>query len=297
MPHRKALIAVLLLAAALSASAQLGTLERPIRIGFNGGDSPGIIKLKANAFTVFLEEHSGLILQPVIASSYSELIRLIGEEKVDFAWLSPQGLITAEETADAKVLLKAVRAGQPYYWSVILVRKDSGLRELGDLKGKRLAFTHLGSTSGYVIPKSSLLGLGIDPDGFFAEVVFAGGHRDVVNMVLDGRVDAGATFADNERGTVGSWTSEEFHPREESAKLRAIYISEKIPGDTFTATRGMTESHPEAMAKLVDALKAMGDTRAGKIILTDLYNIDSLVEAESADYEPVREAFRRVFQR
>jgi ABC-type phosphate/phosphonate transport system substrate-binding protein len=48
---------------------------------------------------------------------------------------------------------------------------------------------------------------------------------------------------------------------------------------------------------VVEALKAMGETRAGKIILTDLYNIDSLVDAKSEDYLPVREAFERVFQR
>lgn len=294
---RKMLTTLLILGFAFTALAQEGSIQKPLRIGFNGGDSPGIIRLKANAFTAFLEEHCGLFLQPVIAKSYSELIRFIVEDKVEFAWLSPQGLITAEDTAEAKVLLKAVRAGQPYYWSVILVRKDSGLRELSDLKGKDFAFTHLGSTSGYVIPKSSLLGLGIEPEDFFSEVVFAGGHRDVINMILSGRVDAGATFADHPRGLVGSWTDEAFHPRTEAAKLRPIYISEKIPGDTFTATKRISDASPENVKKVVEALKAMGETRAGKIILTDLYNIDSLVDAKSEDYLPVREAFERVFQR
>ncbi len=297
MFQRKTLAVLLILCFALTAIAQEGSIEKPLRIGFNGGDSPGIIRLKANAFAAFLEEHCGLFLQPVIASSYSELIRFIVEDKVEFAWLSPQGLITAEDTADARVLLKAVRSGQPYYWSVILVRKDSGLRELSDLKGKRFAFTHLGSTSGYVIPKSSLMGLGIQPEDFFSEVVFAGGHRDVINMILTGRVDAGATFADHPRGVVGSWTDEAFHPRDEAAKLRPIYISEKIPGDTFTATHTMALGSPVKTQKVVDALKAMGGTRAGKIILTDLYNIDSLMDAKSEDYLPVREAFDRVFQR
>ena len=294
---RIAIMALLILVSAFSAIAQSGSIEEPLRIGFNGGDSPGIIRLKANAFTAFLEEHCGLFLPPVIAKSYSELIRFIVEEEVEFAWLSPQGLITAEDTADAQVLLKAVRTGQPYYWSVILVRKDSGLRELSDLKGKSFAFTHLGSTSGYVIPKSSLLGLGIEPDDFFSEVLFAGGHREVVNMILSGRVDAGATFADHPRGTVGSWTAEEFHSREEAAKLQPIYISEKIPGDTFSTTRHMTDTQPDNVLKVVEALKAMGKTRAGKIILTDLYNIDSLTDAKSEDYLPVREAFDRVFRR
>jgi len=287
---------LMILGSFLPAAAQTGSIDKPLRIGFNGGESPGIIRIKADAFTAFLEERCGIFLQPVIAKSYSELIRLLVEDRIEFAWLSPQGLITAEDAADARVLLKAVRKGQPYYWSVILVRKDSGLHELGDLKGKSFAFTHLGSTSGYVIPKSSLLELGIDPEEFFSEVIFAGGHRDVVNMILDGRVDAGATFADNPDGSEGSWTSEEFHSRKEAAELRSIFISERIPGDTFTATKKMVEGQPLKAAKLVEALKAMGGTRAGKIILSDLYNIDSLVEANSEDYQPVRDAFQRVFK-
>ena len=297
MAPRRFLALFVLIALALAAAAQEGSIEKPLRIGFNGGDSPGIIRIKANAFSAFLEEKSGIFFKPVIAESYSQLIRFIGEGRVDFAWLSPLGLITAEETGDARVLLKAVRGGQPYYWSVILVRRDSNLRELGDLKGKRFAFTHLGSTSGYVIPKANLMDKGIDPDEFFGEVVFAGGHRQVVQMVLDGTVDAGATFADHPRGLVGSWTSEEFHPREEAAQLKPIFISEKIPGDTFTATGSMAERDPEMVSRVVEALLLMGDSRPGQVILQDLYNIDSLTAARSEDYDPVREAFSQVFGR
>ena len=297
MPARKLVFALLALGLALTAFAQDGSIEKPFRIGFNGGDSPGIIRLKANAFTALLEEKSGIFYRPVIAESYSQLIRLIGENQVDFAWLSPLGLITAEETSDARVLLKAVRGGQPYYWSVILVRRDSGLRELGDLKGKRFAFTHLGSTSGYVIPKASLMDKGIDPDEFFGEVVFAGGHRQVVQMILDGKVDAGATFADHPRGLVGSWTSEEFHPREEAARLKPIFISEKIPGDTFTATDQLLDKQAELVQRTIEALILMGNSRTGQVILRDLYNIDSLTEAKSEDYDPVRQAFSQVFGR
>ncbi|MDP6418622.1 MAG: phosphate/phosphite/phosphonate ABC transporter substrate-binding protein [Candidatus Krumholzibacteria bacterium] len=279
----------------LPASSQEGTPGRPIRIGFNGGSSPGIIKIKANAFAAFLEERSGLQIKPVIAGSYSLLIRDIGANQVDFAWLSPLGLIKAEEVADAKVLLKAVRSGQPYYWSAVLVRKDSGIRKLGDLKDKRFAFTHLGSTSGYVIPKSSLLKEGIDPDTFFSEVLYAGGHGEVIRMVLDGRVDAGATFADDPRGKIGSWTAEEFLPREEAAKLSTIFLSHPIPGDTFTATGKMYSTHPALVDKVVKAMVEMGNSRPGQTILRDLYNIDSLEEARSKDYDPVREAYKRVF--
>lgn len=278
-------------------AAQEGTKEKPIRIGFNAGDSPGIIRNKASVFTALLEERSGLVCRPVLADSYSQLIRAIAENRLDFAWLSPLGLITAEQVADIQVLLKAVRSGQPYYWSVILVRKDSGVRDLSDLKDKRFAFTHPGSTSGYVIPMSSLLAEGIDPDDYFSEVVYAGGHSKVINMILEGEVDAGATFADDPHGRVGSWTQEEFVRAADARKLKAVFTSDRIPSDTFSVTRGMLNSHPKLVERIKKELLLMGDSPAGAAILDVLYKISSLTEASSEDYAPVREAFENVRQR
>jgi phosphonate transport system substrate-binding protein len=299
MRDRAILIVMIVIGCCLSApsSAQEGTPNSPVRIGFNGGENPGIIKLKANAFCAFLQERSGVVCKPYIAESYSQLIRAIAEESVDFSFLSPLGLITAEQVAGAQILLKSVRNDQSYYWSVLLVRKDSGLKNLNDLKGRSLAFTHLGSTSGYVIPMSSLMNQGIDPDKYFSEVVYAGGHTAVIRMILDGEVDAGATFADDPRGVEGSWTAEEFLPARESRQLKPIFFSEKIPGDNFSVTRRMLKDWPGVVKLLKEKLMAMGESSTGQTILRDLYNIDSLTEGQNGDYDTVREAFQAVRQR
>jgi phosphonate transport system substrate-binding protein len=277
--------------------AQEGTEALPLRIGFNGGESPGIIRLKANAFAAFLEERSGLRCQPVIEGSYSLLIRAIAEGRVDFAFLSPLGYVTAAQVADAEILLKCERGGQPYYWSVILVRRDSGLHSLGDLKGKRIAFTHLGSTSGYVVPLSALLAEGIDPDRFFGEIVYAGGHSAVIRAILAGEVEAGATFADDPEGREGAWTAEEFIAATEAAKLVPIYFSPPIPGDTFTVTARMRESQAALVEQVRTVLLAMGQSNAGRLILGDLYSIDNLIPGQDADYDVVRAAFAAVRNR
>ncbi|MBN2172448.1 MAG: phosphate/phosphite/phosphonate ABC transporter substrate-binding protein [Candidatus Krumholzibacteriota bacterium] len=291
------LFAIACLLPAGAAGAQEGTPDKPVRIGFNGGDSPGIIRLKGSAFTAFLEERSGVSCAPVVTESLSQLIRALAESRVDFAFLSPLGFITAEQVADVQVLLKSVRGGQPNYWSVILVRRDSGIDALDDLKGRRFAFTHLASTSGYVIPMSRLLAEGITPEEYFSEVLYAGGHSAVIRMILDGTVDAGATFADDPEGKVGAWTAAEFLDPAEGRKLKPIYFSDPIPGDTFTARRALVEAQPRLVAHVVAKLLEMGESRTGQTILNDLYNIDSLAEAESADYDPVRNAFQLVRNR
>ncbi|MBM4116248.1 phosphate/phosphite/phosphonate ABC transporter substrate-binding protein [bacterium] len=297
IPRALALALVAALAWTGALRAQEGTAALPLRIGFNGGESPGIIRLKANAFAAFLEERSGLRCQPLITETYSQLIRAIAEGKVDFAFLSPLGYVTASQVADAELLLKSERGGRPFYWSVILVRRESGIRNLGDLKGKRFAFTHLGSTSGYVVPLSALLSEGIDPDRFFASIVYAGGHSAVIRAILAGEVDAGATFADDPEGREGAWTAEEFIAASEAAKLMPIFFSPPIPGDTFVATARMRAAQPAIVAQVKGVLLAMGESNPGRLILGDLYNIDNLVPAEDADYEVVRSAFAAVRNR
>jgi phosphonate transport system substrate-binding protein len=298
-PRRLLVALITLFAIGLPAAlpAQEGTEALPLRIGFNGGESPGIIRLKANAFAAFLEERSGLRCQPVIEGSYSQLIRAIAEGRVDFAFLSPLGYVTAAQVADAEILLKCERGGQPFYWSVILVRRDSGLHSLGDLKGKRIAFTHLGSTSGYVVPLSALLAEGIDPDRFFGEIVYAGGHSAVIRAILAGEVEAGATFADDPEGREGAWTAEEFIAATEAAKLVPIYFSPPIPGDTFTVTARMRESQAALVEQVRTVLLAMGQSNAGRLILGDLYSIDNLIPGQDADYDVVRAAFAAVRNR
>ena len=86
--------------------------------------------------------------------------------------------------------------GSTGYYSVMLARKDSGITTLADAKGKKLGYADPDSTSGYLIPKVTLpeaLG-GMQPEEYFAETSFNGGHENNVLAVLDGKIDVGVTW-------------------------------------------------------------------------------------------------------
>ena len=86
--------------------------------------------------------------------------------------------------------------GSTGYYSIMVARKDSGITKLEDLKGKKLGFADPDSTSGYLIPVTSLpksLG-GATVKDYFAETGFGGGHENLVLEVLKGTFDAGTTF-------------------------------------------------------------------------------------------------------
>ena len=80
------------------------------------------------------------------------------------------------------------------YRSVLLVRADSPYRTLDDLRGRSLVFTERLSTSGFLIPYYELSQQGYDPERFFGQLAFSGGHPQAVTAVLNRQADAGVTW-------------------------------------------------------------------------------------------------------
>lgn len=70
--------------------------------------------------------------------------------------------------------------------SVIVVRKDSGLKELKDLQGKIVALGLPGSATGYYVPLYNLYGL------ILAEILFTPTPKKILELVAENQADAGA---------------------------------------------------------------------------------------------------------
>ena len=70
--------------------------------------------------------------------------------------------------------------------SLLVVKKDSQIKDLVDLLHKKVALGQPGSATGYYLPLYDLYGLTL------AEVIFAPTPRQVLRLLQDGKVDAGA---------------------------------------------------------------------------------------------------------
>ncbi|MCX8995643.1 phosphonate ABC transporter substrate-binding protein [Rhizobiaceae bacterium BDR2-2] len=92
--------------------------------------------------------------------------------------------------------------GSSGYYSIMVARKDSGIKTLADAKGKTLGFADPDSTSGYLVPNVALPNeIGAPVNQYFSETGFGGGHENLVLGVLDGKFDVATTFGSG----VGSW--------------------------------------------------------------------------------------------
>ena len=153
-------------------------------------------------FGPFVDYLSGYLGRPVkliVADSYDEMIDNLVKNEVQFALIGPamyvhlkkrypelNYLATAQETKFGEK--------RSYYYSCIIVHKDSGISKLSDIEHKSFAFTNEQSTSGYRFPMIFFEKRGINPVKYFSRVIFAGNHEDVIDLVSARKIDAGATF-------------------------------------------------------------------------------------------------------
>lgn len=79
-----------------------------------------------------------------------------------------------------------MRGNGPYYWSAIVVCKDSSIKSVRDLEGKTIAWVDKNSAADYVFP-------GFDFDKLFVKQTFAGRHD--AGAVFLNQVQAGGGFA------------------------------------------------------------------------------------------------------
>ena len=141
-----------------------------------------------------LQNQLGMPVEPFVATDYNGIIEALRSGKLDVAYLGPFSYVLATSVADVEAFAVAVtqKTGQSSYHSLILARKDSGIRELADLKGHTFAFVDPSSASGHLFPKAGLQQEGFDPSTLFSRVVFSGSHDASILAVANKKVDAAA---------------------------------------------------------------------------------------------------------
>jgi phosphonate transport system substrate-binding protein len=139
-------------------------------------------------------ERLGRPVELVVGSSFDQFER--GEVDLGvicglpYVWLADRRPAPVEPLA-APVLAGDRYGGRPVYWSDVIVRRDSPIACLEELRGRSWAFNEPASHSGHTVTLYGLVRMGARP-GFFARVVEAGFHQRAIRLVAGGAVDAAA---------------------------------------------------------------------------------------------------------
>ncbi len=125
-------------------------------------DVEGLERLQTEwgAFKTALETATGETFEFFPVTSRTAAAEALRGKTVDFVITGPAEYIVINTLTDATPL---VGFGRPDYHCAIIVRADSGITKMADLKGKSVAFGDIGSTSNMLCPMQLMADYGVNP--------------------------------------------------------------------------------------------------------------------------------------
>jgi len=136
----------------------------------------------------------GVPVKPFFASDYAGIIEGMRFNKVQLGWFGNKSAIEAVDRAKGEVFASVIdKDGNPGYWSLLIVNKDSNLKTLDDVlkNGAKLSYGagDPNSTSGTAVPGYYLWAANkIEPKTFF-KTVRASNHETNLLSVINKQVD------------------------------------------------------------------------------------------------------------
>jgi phosphonate transport system substrate-binding protein len=160
---------------------------------------------------------------------------------------------------------------------IILVRKDSGIRKVTDLKGKKVSYPAPTALAATLMPQYYLHTHGLDVNRDI-ENLYVGSQESSIMNVLRGHVAAGATWP------VPWITFQQEHP-DLAGQLEVKWQTGTLPNNAWVVHKDMP---PELTAKFAALLFGLNDSEQGRAMLASL-PISRFEAATDATYQPVRE--------
>lgn len=274
-------------------TACAGGEKQVVTFGFIPGSAIEEIELTADTLSTLISQKTGMEVRPFVAPDYASLIEAMRTGHVDLAWLAPMSYVDAVNEVGVTPLLTSVRQGKPFFYSAIFVRTDSGIRTVEDLKGKVIAFSDPLSTAGRLFPEMELREKGIQPETWFRQVVYLGGHDKVVNAVFNRSVDAGASFSNDTTNQDNAW-KQFLKEKDGWTQIKPLLFSRPIPGDVVGMASNSPFHNDQSMKQLAQGLMRVSETEQGKRLIRKINRTDSFSPADSRLFENVRDAARLV---
>ncbi len=259
--------ASLLLCAGILACAMLvATPARGAETSIRIGVTPVLLNYQTaflNDWQGYLEEQFQRPVRFVRRGTYREIIDLLLQDKLDFAWIC--GYPFLQFRPFLRLLAVPSYQGGPFYQSYLIVpTTDAQTESIHGLKGKIFAFSDPDSNSGYLYTQYQLHQAGEDREQFFRKSFFTGAHDKVVRAVASGLADGGAVD-----GYI--WDTLRKLEPELTSRTRIVARSNSFGFPPLVARRGVAA---QDFAQMRSVLLGMSRDAGGKELLERL-NIDA----------------------
>lgn len=232
-----------------------------------------------NTFFSEMEKETGYVFDWLGSKSYDDVIGKMRDGTADIGYVGPFAYVNAQDGFGVQLICRTLsRKSVEFYHSMIVVRKDSGIDSLEDLRGKSFSFTDPKSTSGYLFPMAQLKKTGISKEDF-SKVSFLKRHANSLLAVYKGHVDAGAT----------SYTAVD-KVDINMGEIKIIWKSEPIYRGPWIAGKNLSSGKFKKIQKAMLKIGAPGIPE-NELIFDEL-TTKGFIPGKDSDYDNVRDVIK-----
>ena len=263
----------------IQVSSQQGVDVNELTIGFIPIEKADELTPKAESLEKFLEEKMpGVDFKIVVPNNYETIIEGMKFGHIDAAFMDTGPAWIAHNRAGAEAVLAEVVKGKVNYQATVWTKSDNdSINSLEDTLGKKVAFTSITGSSGFVRPMGTLVTQGhINVEGddiialqaaladSFENYTFAGGYKAALQLLLNDHVDVafGSDIA-----------PKKYLDPVDQGKLKAVDTIGPVPSHVFMVSSEMSDG---TKAALVSALVELNYAENNQI-LRNLYGAEALL--------------------
>ena len=146
-----------ILAAAILAIATPAFAEK-VRFAVTDVEGLEVLQQEFGAFEKALEKSTGLDIDLFPVSSRTAAVEAMKAKQVEFVLTGPAEYVVIKALTDPKIVVAWQR---PDYFAQIVVMAEGDIKKVDDLKGKKVTFGSVGSTSQHLGPAQALADLNL----------------------------------------------------------------------------------------------------------------------------------------
>ena len=267
---------LLFVMAAQTVSAQA---LKELRISAIPDENPQEMLRIYSPFAEYLTKEVGIPVKFTPVVDYAATVEGLAANRLEMVWYG--GLTSVQAARQAKGARRIImRKEDADFKSHFITRKDTGIKELKDLKAKTFSFGSVSSTSGHLMPRYFLLKNGLNPEKDFSKFSFSGAHDATAAWVESSRVDAGAL-------NFLVWDKLVETKKVDTEKVSIFWTTPPYVDYVWSVRAGIDKA---TVDKIVKAFLKLDYNKPDDKKLLDLHRTKGYIVAKDEDWKGIEEA-------
>ncbi len=250
----------------------------PFRIAIGAMISPRETVKVYGELAEYIGKKLGRDVEIIQRKTYSEINEMVKEESVDAAFVCSGPYVEGRREFGMEIVAAPVVNGSPLYHAYFIARKNSGIKGIEDLRGRRFAFTDPKSNTGALVPRYVISKMGETPETYFGSIIYTYSHDASIKAVSDGIVDAASVDS----------LIYDYYKRFNPSFVEKTEVVYRSPAYGIPPVVVNPKAPAVLKMKLREVLLGMDRDEEGRKILARL-NIDRFVVPDESIYDSVRE--------